>query len=127
MFFITIQQFINIISPLLLRILVDKARRKVLGKTAFTAWNQYYATFPNQRLCQDDVERLTSLPADVAAFISSPTTKVRLDGNKAAHTAEKGDILDAVERTNFATRYLLEREDEEDEDEHHQDYEAEDV
>ena len=86
-------------TPLLLWILVDKARKRVLKKTAFNTWHDYYYTFPNQQACQDDVQTLAHLPANLAAFISNPTTRVCKDGNNAAHNAREEDIRDAVERT----------------------------
>ena len=86
-------------TPLLLRILVDKACKRVLKQTAFNTWHNYYYTFPNQQACQDDVQTMTSLPADLAAFISNPTTKVHKDSDNAAHNTREENIRDAVERT----------------------------
>ncbi|KAF9476741.1 hypothetical protein BDN70DRAFT_882053 [Pholiota conissans] len=91
-------RLVNHFNPLLLRILVDKARQKVLAECSKKTWRELYEEQGNEIALQQYIQRVIVIPDEVAKFISKPSSTLREDGNVAAHHAESRDVLEAVER-----------------------------
>lgn len=112
-----IQQDTKMSTLLLLQILIDEAREKVLEQTTFKSWKKYYRSFPNQEACRNDVRRLIAPLTDdeeVAALITNPHTPLSMNVHKDSETIDHSVNEDVQTRQDAVDwlrvdRHLVER------------------
>jgi len=103
----------QVTTPLRKRFLLDEAQKKIIGLVPnANSWQSLRAQYPNsgqlfEQLHPGDIAPLTRADID---FLCDVPNKVRQEGNKAAHTALKKDVLKVVEQEiTDSKRRLLER------------------
>ncbi|KAF5380200.1 hypothetical protein D9615_006212 [Tricholomella constricta] len=108
-----IVQLERVAAPIRKRYLLDEARKKLLGLVpAANSWLLLQEQYPTstQLLGQLHLGDITPLTTTDIDYLYDPYSKIRLEGNKAAHQAFRKDVLCVIQQeTNDSTRMLLRR------------------
>lgn len=96
--------FVVLIAPIHIRVLLDRSKRKIVGKFPHTFWEDSCGMYE----LKQNIASSHGIPDALASFIWELSNVCR-DGDEAVHTAERHDIRSIVlQKPKGAERSLLE-------------------